>query len=206
MTGKWDALSKRTSPHSTIRHRVKLTMEETSKTTFRQFTERLLRAARLDPGLYEEVERDPGAMGQAIGVVVLSSLAFGIGTIGEFHGYTHVIPGMLKALVLWVLWATLTYLIGTRILPEPQTQANIGELLRTTGFSTAPGLLCVLGILPGLMGLTYLVASLWILVAMIIAIRQALDYEATWRAVLVCGIAFLVPFLIQFIWISAAAA
>ncbi|HEY5649296.1 MAG TPA: YIP1 family protein [Nitrospiria bacterium] len=189
-----------------IKNRYAASMMENPGFSFGQFFNRTLRAAKLDPALYEEVERDTGALGQAIGMVVLSSLAFGIGTIGEYHGYSHVIPGMLKALVLWVLWAALTYLVGTRILPEPQTRADIGELLRTTGFSTAPGLLCVLGILPGLMGLTYLVASLWILVAMVIAIRQALDYQTTWRAVLVCGVGFLIPFIVQFVWVTAAAA
>ena len=45
-----------------------------------QLTDRMMRAARLEPDLYEEVEADKSAMGQAMTVVVLASLAAGIGT------------------------------------------------------------------------------------------------------------------------------
>ncbi len=180
-------------------------MDETKKAALNQFTTRMIRAAKLDPALYEEVERDQGTLKQAFGVVVLSSFAAGIGTIGEFHGYSHVIPSMLWALVLWFLWAVLTFLIGTRMLPEPQTRADVGELLRTTGFASSPGLIRVLGIFPGLMEFVFLVASIWMLVAMVIAVRQALDYQSTWRAVAVCMIGWLVPFLIHLLTIRVAA-
>ena len=83
-------------------------------------------------------------------------------------------------------WAALTYLIGTRFLPEPQTRADVGELLRTIGFASAPGLLRVLGAIP-VIGLSiYAIASIWMLLAMIVAVRQALDYTSTSRALGVC--------------------
>ena len=94
------------------------------------------------------------------------------------------------------MWAYLTYFIGTRLLAEPQTQADLGELLRTIGFSSSPGLLRVLGILPGVQQLVFFVAGLWMLVAMIIAVRQALDYTSTWRALAVCAIGWVVQILI----------
>ena len=83
---------------------------------------------------------------------------------------------MITALVGWMAWATLTCLIGTRLLPQPQTRADVGQLLRTLTFSSAPGVLCALGVIPFLGSPIYAVASVWMLVAMIVAVRQALDY------------------------------
>ncbi len=151
------------------------------------FTDRIIRAAKLDANLYEEVEADKGALRQAMGVVVLSSIAAGIGSF-ERAGVGGIITGTIGALIAWYVWAYITYFVGTRFLPEPQTQADHGELLRTIGFSSSPGLIRVLGIIPGLAGVVFLVASVWMLIAMVIAVRQALDYESTRRAVVVCVI------------------
>ncbi|MCK4462851.1 MAG: YIP1 family protein, partial [Candidatus Omnitrophica bacterium] len=140
------------------------------------FKDRIIRAAKLDVNLYEEVEADTTAMGQAMGVVVLSSIAAGIGTIAR-GGLGGIFSGTIAALVSWYIWAYLTYFIGTKWLPEPQTKADLGELLRTIGFSSSPGLIRVLVIIPGLGGLVFLAASIWMLAAMIIAVRQALDYK-----------------------------
>ena len=159
------------------------------------FPDRMLRAAKLDVNLYEEVEADTGSMRQAMGVVVLSSVAAGIGSIAT-GGLGGILMGTIAALIGWYIWAYLTYFIGTKFLPEPQTRADLGELLRTTGFSSTPGLIRVLGIIPGLGGVVFLVASIWMLVAMVIAVRQALDYESTLRAVGVCVIGWIIQALI----------
>ena len=159
------------------------------------FTDRMIRAAKLDVNLYEEVEADKTAMGQAMGVVLLSSVAAGIGTIA-IRGLGGIFIGTIAALIGWYIWASLTYFIGTKWLPEPQTKADIGELLRTIGFSSSPGLIRVLGIIPGLGGIVFLVASIWMLVAMVIAVRQALDYKSTGRAVGVCAIGFVIQMVI----------
>ncbi len=152
--------------------------------------DRMIRAAKLDVQLYEAVEADRGAMGQATTVVVLSAVAAGVG--GGRAGLVAIVFGTIAALVGWYVWAFLTYFIGTRLLPEPQTRADHGELLRTIGFSSTPGVLRVFGIIPGLMSPVFLVTGLWMLVAMIIAVRQALDYSSTLRAVGVCLIGWLV--------------
>ena len=153
--------------------------------------DRMIRAARLDVDLYEEVEADQGALRQAMLVVILSSVAAGIGSFGQ-GGLGGVLIGTIVAIVGWYTWAYLTYFIGTRLLPEPQTKADHGELLRTIGFSSSPGLIRVLGIIPWLTQIVFFVASIWMLVAMVIAVRQALDYESTWRAVGVCVIGWIV--------------
>ena len=157
---------------------------------------RMIRAAKLDKGLYEEVEADTGATGQAMLVVVLSSVAAGIGSVGGGAGLKGLLLGALSALAAWYIWAFLTYFIGTRLLPESQTEADVGQLLRTTGFSSSPGLLRILGILPGLTGIVFLGCEVWMLVAMVIAVRQALDYRSTGRAILVCGIGWVIQVVI----------
>jgi len=159
------------------------------------FIDRIIRASKLDVHLYEEVEADTGAMSQAMGVVVLSSIAAGIGNIAR-GGLGGILTGTIIALIGWYIWAYLTYFIGTKFLPEPQTEANPGELLRTIGFSSSPGLIRVLGIIPWLAGVVFLVDSIWMLVAMVIAVRQALDYKSTLRAVWVCVIGWIIQSLI----------
>ena len=158
------------------------------------FIDRLIRALKLNVNLYEEVEADPGAMGQAMGVVILSSIAAGIASF-RTGGWSGIFAGAVVALLGWFVWAYLTYLIGTKLLPEPQTQATAGQLLRTIGFSSSPGLIRIIGIIPGLLGITFFVAGIWMLVAMIIAVRQALDYQNTFRAVVVCLIGWIVQAL-----------
>lgn len=150
-----------------------------------QLVDRMIRAAKLNRDLYEEVEADQTATSQAMVVVVLSSVAAGIGASGSF-GLGGLLGGTLSALLGWYVWAYITYFVGTRILPEPQTSANLGELLRTIGFSASPGILRVVGIVAPLAPIVFLVTSIWSLVAMIIAVRQALDYKSTGRAVGVC--------------------
>ena len=155
------------------------------------FVDRMIRAAKLDIHLYEEVEADKSSMRQAMSVVVLSSLASGIGFMQE-AGLTGLMIGTVGSLIGWYVWAFLTYIIGTKLLPEPQTQADHGELLRTIGFSSAPGIIRIFAIIPGLGMIVNLLASIWMLAAMVIAVRQALDYHSTYRAVGVCLIGWIV--------------
>ena len=153
------------------------------------FIERMVGAAKLDTRVYEEVEADRTATPQALAVVVLTSAAAGIG-IGE--GLRGLLLGTVAGLLGWVIWAWLIYFIGTRWLPEPGTQADTGELLRTIGFATSPGILRVLGVVPALGPIVFVVTTVWTLVAVIVAVRQALDYRSTARAVGVCIIGWLV--------------
>jgi hypothetical protein len=155
------------------------------------WTQRMIGAARLDAATYEEVEADRGANRQAMGVVLLSSVAGGVGAIGEagLFGFVKVASA---ALVAWLVWAFLTWFVGTKLLPSAETKADIGELLRTIGFAASPGILRVLSGVPVVGPIVELVASFWMLAAMVVAVRQALDYKGTGRAVAVCLLGFLV--------------
>lgn len=158
-------------------------------------TQRMIRAAKLDVNLYEEVEADPKSMGQAMTVVVLSAVAAGIGAAGR-TSLVGLIVISIASLASWYIWAYLTYFIGTRLLPEPKTHADHGELLRTLGFAASPGLIRVAGVIPVLGPLVMLVSAIWMLVATVIAVRQALDYSSTGRAVGVCIIGWIVQLVI----------
>jgi len=153
------------------------------------FLERMVGAAKLDTRVYEEVEGDRTATPQALAVVVLASVAGGIG-VGE--GLRGLIFGTVAGLVGWAIWAWLTYFIGTRWLPEPETRADVGELLRTIGFATSPAILRVLGVVPFLSAIVFSVTAIWTLIAVVIAVRQALDYRSTGRAIGVCLIGWLI--------------
>jgi hypothetical protein len=165
------------------------------------FVDRVVGAARLDVKTYEEVEADTTATPQAMGVVALAALSAGVGALTS--GGTGVVFGLVGALLGWVAWAAVIWVIGTKLLPEPQTSSDIGELLRTLGFAASPGLLAVLHIVPLIGGLIALVIWLWQLTATVIAVRQALDYKSTGRAVAVCLIGW-VFYLIVFLGIALA--
>ena len=159
-----------------------------------RFISRMIRAAKLEADLYEEVEADTTALPQAMAVVVLSSLSAGIGAMSLKSEFS-LLSLTISSLIAWFIWAYIVYFVGVKILPGPETKSDIGELLRTIGFSSSPGVIRVVGIIPGLYNLVSLVAQIWMLMAMIVAIRQALDYSSTGRAILVCIIGWFIQVL-----------
>ncbi len=146
---------------------------------------RMIGAATLNIQTYEEVEADSDATGQAAAVVAMVAVASGIGTAGEGLFSALLAPG--AALLGWLIWAGITYLIGAKILGGTATW---GELLRTLGFAHAPGVLYLLAILPIVGWAIRLVLPFWMLAAGIIAIRQALDFS-TGKAVITAVLGWL---------------
>ena len=155
--------------------------------------DRMMRAASLNVDLYEEVEADETATGQAAMVVAIVAVASAIGNINA--GVGAIIGGLLAAFIGWLIWSGITYLIGDKLLGGTATW---GELLRTLGYAQSPGVLYALGIIPLLGGVIRFAVAIWILIAGIIAIRQALDFStgkaiATallgWLALVAVGIA-----------------
>ena len=158
------------------------------------FVNRIVRACKLDVSVYEEVEADKSATLQAALVVVLSSLAAGVGALSL--GASNFLMAPILSLISWYIWAYLIYFIGVKLFPEPSTKSDHGELLRTIGFSSAPGLVRIFGFTPELMSITFIGGGIWMLIAMVIAVRQALDYKSTWRAIGVVVIGFLVQAIV----------
>ena len=156
----------------------------------RSFVDRLIGAARLDSSVYEEVEHDRNATGQAAIVIVAGAIAAGIAGLGN-EGVVGLALGIVLGLAGWAVYAWLTYFIGTKILAGPETSADWGELARTLGFANTPGILLVLGIVSAVSGLVLAIVGIWTLVTTVVAVRAALDI-GTGRAIAVAVIGWIV--------------
>lgn len=161
------------------------------------FTDRIIRAAKLEVRLYQQAKAHKKAMDHAILVVILAGLAAGVGSMAG-RGLPGILLGSIAALIGWGVWALSAYLIGTTLLPEPRTKADMAEFARTVGFAASPGLAHVLGIIPPLAATVLFVTLMWMLLAMVVAVKEALDYVSTERAVGACVPGWIVYLLIAF--------
>ncbi len=161
------------------------------------FQQRIVGAAQLDPRAFAEIKADPNAFNQAIAVVALSALAAGIGSIG-----VGIVGGVVRGVLTWLVWAGVIFLVGTKLLPEGQTEADFNKFLRPMGFGAAPGIARILGIVPVLGPFFVFAASVWMIIATVFAVKAALSYTDIGRAAAVCGIGLI--FYIAFWFIVGA--
>jgi hypothetical protein len=161
--------------------------------------ERLVGAATLNSAIYEDVEADKGATVWAIVIVILSSISVGIAQAidwfwggGIFSAIAALIGYPILAIVGWLMWVVITWIVGTKIMPEPETSSNLGELVRTVGFAQVPGIFRIFSAIPILGFVVTLVVWLWMLAAFVVAVRQALDFKSTGRAIVVCAIGWII--------------
>ena len=158
----------------------------------RSLESRMIRAAKLDIDLYEEVRSDLSANGQAFAAVLIASLASGIGT-GVLSMWTEDAPsfgvglalGLGSSIIGWLVWVVLAYLLGTIVFKGKETSATLGELIRTIGFSNSPRVLGFLVFIPFLGWIVSFLVSVWALIAGVIAVRGILDIT-TWSAISTC--------------------
>ena len=176
-------------------------MAELATSSRSSIVDRMLRAARLEVALYEEVEADLTATNQALLVVVIVAVATGIGqALAASTGgpatrgvVGPIIGGVLSALIGWGVWSYVVYFVGTRFMGGT---ATYGEMLRTLGFAETPSVLLIFSFIPVLGGLISLVALVWRIVAGFIATRQALDIDnAKTLVTIVLGIVALIVVL-----------
>ena len=160
------------------------------------FINRVFRAIKIDIDLYEEVEKDKSATLQAGVVVILSSLAAGVGALQL--GASNFLLAPVLSLLSWYVWAYIIYFVGVKLFGGPSTKSNHGELLRTIGFSSAPGLIRVFGVTPDLMTVTFIGSAFWMLACMVVAVNSALDYDSLWKSLGVVVIAWLVQAFLLF--------
>ncbi|HLZ26017.1 MAG TPA: Yip1 family protein [Chloroflexota bacterium] len=156
---------------------------------------RMMRAARLEVPLYEEVEADLTATNQALLVVVIVAVASGIGGAVAGGIIGGLVRGLLTALIGWAVWSYALYFVGTRFFGGT---ATYGEMLRTLGFAQSPGVLYILGVIPVVGGIVAIVAFIWTLVTSFIATRQALDVDNTKTVftILIAFVAFAIVYAI----------
>jgi hypothetical protein len=161
------------------------------------FQDRVVGAIRLQAGTFEDVEHDASAISQAALVVLGAALASLIGTMrwGFYPG--AAVATILFAFIGWAVGAAVIWLVGTRLLPGKNTEADYQQVLRVVGFAQSPGLFTVLAIVPFFGWLVRFVVWVWTLIALVIAVRQALDYEDTLKAVLVCVVAQVIMFVVM---------
>ncbi len=153
------------------------------------FINRVFRAIKIDIDLYEEVEKDKEATLQAGAVVVLSSLAAGVGALQM--GSSNFLLAPILSLLSWYVWAYVIYFVGVKLFGGQNTKSSHGELLRTIGFSSAPGLIRVFGVTPDLMTVTFIGSAFWMLACMVVAVKSALDYDSLWKSFGVVVVAWL---------------
>ena len=188
--------------------------------------ERMIRAARLDGSLYEEIKTDRQAPAQAAIVVVLSAVAAGVGVF-VYGGIGDFFLESMRAMTQWYLSAFFTCVVGTRLLQEPQTKTDCGTAVRMISFACAPGVIRLLGGIPGLNSIPLIpsiflspgmisllggipelggfvvgLASVWMLGATVVAVRKALDYTTTTRAVGACVFGWVAQWLFMGILLS----
>ena len=159
------------------------------------FGERVVGALKLDANTFEDIERDPRAMGQAVGIIALAALASNLGQIWRL-GFGVMLIGVCSSLVGYVIWSVVVWLAGTKLMPDPATKADFPETFRTIAFAAAPGLIGIVTIIPFLGWVVMLILTpvilIWSMAAMVVAVRSVLDYSETFKAVIVVLIGFVV--------------
>jgi len=159
------------------------------------FGERVVGAMSLKASTFQEIEHDPTAMGQAVGVIVLAAVSAGIGNL-FWGGLSGILYGIVTSLIAYAVWAVVVWLIGTKVMPDPATKADFPETFRTIGFAAAPGILGIVTIIPILGWLLMAVIWVWQIAAMVIAVREVLDYTDTIKAVIVVVIGFVAQLIV----------
>ena len=167
---------------------------------FSIFLNRVFRSIKIDPDVYDEVQKDKTATLSAAIVVVISSLAAGIAA--KQLGASSFIFAPILSLVSWFVWAYIVYFVGVKLFPDAKTKTTHAALLRAIGFSSAPGIIRVFGFTPELMTVTFIGSALWMLACMVVAVRQTLNFKSLWKAL---GVVIMSWFVQAFALISVLA-
>jgi hypothetical protein len=161
------------------------------------FINRTFRAVKIDPEVFNEVQKDKNATLSAAIVVILSSTAAGIGAVSL--GVNNFIVAPIFSLISWFVWAYIVYFVGVKLFPDPKTKTTQSALLRAIGFSSAPGIIRVFGFNEDLMTVTFIGSAFWMLVCMIVAVRETLNYKSLWKSL---GVVIIAWFMQAFILLA----
>jgi len=144
------------------------------------FFNRIFRSFKIDPEVFNEVQKDKDATIWAALVVILSSSAAGIGATSL--GTSNFILAPIFSLISWFVWAYIVYFVGVKLFPDAKTKTTQSALLRAIGFSSAPGIIRVFGFNEDLMAVTFIGSAFWMLVCMVVAVKETLNYKSLWKA------------------------
>jgi hypothetical protein len=165
------------------------------------FGDRVVGAMKLEPNAFEDVERDATAIGQSVGVIVLAAVSAGIGNV-YYGGLTGIVSGAFLSVISFLVWSLIIWLVGTKLMPEPATKADYPETFRVLGFAASPGLASVITIIPILGWILLFLIWLWQIAAMVVAVRQVLDYSTTGKAIVVVLIGFVVNLIVTMVLLA----
>ena len=144
------------------------------------FLNRIFRVVKIDPDVFNEIQKDKNATISAAIVVVLSSSAAGIGAISL--GASNFMLAPFFSLISWFVWAYIVYFVGVKLFPDTKTKTTQASLLRAIGFSSAPGIIRIFGFNEDLMTVTFVGSAFWMLVCMVVAVKETLNYKSLWKA------------------------
>lgn len=152
------------------------------------FLTKLIRAAKLDSSLYEAIEHDPTALNHAAVAIILINVCSAIGEViydirlqETAIAADPLLIGMIvgaavfMALAKWFILTGIIYLIGVRVF---KGTAGFREILRTIAFAYTPVALQILLPLFMMYEWIFLVlvgTNVWMIAALVIAVRQSLD-------------------------------
>jgi len=171
------------------------------------FVERLSGAARLNSATYREVGTDITATWPALMVVVGTSVVAGVVVLIGNPGisFVSVIYSIIGNLIGWAVWASVIYIVATRLFPSPMAAVGFVGMLRTLGFANAPQFFAFASLIPGAGQLFQVVIQLWGLSAMVVAVRVSFNYDSTFKAVGVVLLAY-IPVLVLVLFLVSLTA
>ena len=144
------------------------------------FLNRIYRSIKIDADLFDEVQKDKSATIQAGVVVLIASLAAGVGSI--HLGASNFLFAPILSLISWFVWTYIVYFVGVKLFADTKTNATPTSLLRAIGFSSAPGIIRIFGFSPDMMTVTFIGSAFWMLACMVVAVKQTLNYQSLWKS------------------------
>ncbi len=155
----------------------------------------MISAAKLDTNFFSAVEHDESKNQEALTVVIIAAIAsaLGNGILGIFangimSGLFGAVFGLVMILAGYYIWSYLAFYIGTKFFGG---EADVGEVLRTFGYSYSPQVLSILAFIPCVGWAIAMAAGIWSLVAGVVALREAMDFD-TGKAILTAIIAWII--------------
>lgn len=165
---------------------------------------RVMRLARLDTTVFEEVRDDQSETIPAIIVAAVSTLIAGLGGFlwlviddGGFNGISidggdaflkTFLLGSIFAIVLWLVWVAVAFFVLVQVFREP---ADIQSLFRTMGYGAIPLAGTILMFVPAISFGIALLFMVMFFVMQVYAVQAATGTTAD-RALLASGAGFAV--------------
>ena len=165
---------------------------------FAQFLDIIFKSIKLDKNLY----KDTKYFGEA-GIYFAGLIMILDGVAGAVAANTIVKPSIgvsgLTAILTWLVWAILIYVIGVKIFPDKETKIPFKKIMIAVGYAHAPGLLRFFAVTPDLVLLIVFLTQFWIFASLIISVKHTLNIQSSFKA---SGIIFLSFLIIAFLSVA----